>query len=124
MIIKDLKECREFKAGDASSIRELLHPDKGPYAFRYSLAHAVVGPGSRTLRHRLSGSEVYYVIAGSGLMHIDAETAEVRAGHAVYIPPGAVQFIENPGDSELAFLCLVDPAWQADAEDVLEEPGA
>jgi len=52
-------------------------------------------------------------------MHIDAESKTVRAGQAVYIPPGAVQFIENGGRSELRFLCIVDPAWRPEDEEIL-----
>ncbi|MCK7511883.1 MAG: cupin domain-containing protein [Desulfobacterales bacterium] len=45
----------------------------------------------------MKSAEVYYVLEGRGLMHVGDETAEVAAGQAVYIPPGAVQFIENRG---------------------------
>jgi oxalate decarboxylase/phosphoglucose isomerase-like protein (cupin superfamily) len=45
--------------------------------------------------------------------------AEVAAGQAVYIPPGAIQRIENPGPGRLAFLCIVEPAWTAAGEEVL-----
>jgi mannose-6-phosphate isomerase-like protein (cupin superfamily) len=51
-------------------------------------------------------------------MHIDGETCEVRAGQVVYVPPGATQFIENTGPEELAFLCIVAPAWRAEDEEV------
>ena len=47
------------------------------------------------------------------------ERAEIGAAQAVYIPPGEIQFIENPGPGRLAFLCLVDPAWTAADEEVL-----
>ena len=52
-------------------------------------------------------------------MHIDKETAKVRSGQAVYIPPGSVQFIENTGRSDLDFLCIVDPAWRPEDEEIL-----
>jgi len=121
MIIKDLKDCPEFKAGDDSALRELLHPTKGPLALKYSLARAVVGPGARTRRHRLRSSEVYYILEGRGRMHIGDEAADVSQGQVVYIPPLAVQFIENVGESDLAFLCIVDPAWKPADEEILPE---
>jgi len=121
MIIRDLKDCREITAGDGSALRELLHPDQGPFQFDYSLAHAVVKPGARTKPHRLKNSEVYYILEGRGLMHIEQETAEVSAGQAVYIPPFHIQFIENTGATELAFLCIVDPAWKPEDEEVLPD---
>lgn len=123
MFIRDLKDCPEFLSGDRAVLRELLHPGKASLALRYSLAHAVVLPGKATLPHRLRTSEVYFVLEGRGVMHIDDETAAVASGQAVYIPPEAVQFIENPGPGALAFLCIVDPAWRPEDEDVLEKNG-
>jgi mannose-6-phosphate isomerase-like protein (cupin superfamily) len=119
MIIRSLKEAAVFKAGDASLLKELLHPDKDPLEIGYSLAHAVVGSGERTLPHRLKSAEVYYLLEGRGLMRVGSEQAEVVAGQAVYIPPGRVQSIENLGAGDLAFLCIVDPAWRTEDEDVL-----
>ena len=49
-------------------------------------------------------------------MHIDREEHNVSTQCAVYIPPGATQFIENTGNTDLEFLCIVDPAWQESDE--------
>lgn len=124
MIIKSLASAAGFMAGDASFLRELLHPDKESLDIGYSLAHAVVKPGEKTLPHRLESSEVYYVLEGRGLIHIDGERAEIEAGQAAYIPPLAVQFVENTGPDDLAFLCIVDPAWRAGDEAILKEPAS
>jgi len=119
MLIKDLAKSRRFLSGDRAVLRELLHPDKSPLALRYSLAHAVVRAGKKTLPHRMATSEVYYILSGRGVMHVDDAVERVRPGQAVYIPPGSLQFIENPGRSDLAFLCIVDPAWRPEDEEVL-----
>jgi mannose-6-phosphate isomerase-like protein (cupin superfamily) len=122
MIIKSLDKTAGFKAGDASSLRELLHPAKESLAIGYSLARAEVGPGVKTLPHRLKSAEVYVIIEGRGQMHIGGEQAEVGSGDAVYIPPGSIQYIENTGAAALVFLCIVDPAWRAADEEVLKDP--
>ncbi len=119
MWVRDLKDCPEFIAGDLAALRELLHGEKDRLALRYSLAHALVKPGQKTLPHRLKTSEVYYILEGCGRITIDGESADVAAGQAIYIPPHAVQFIENPGPGDLAFLCIVDPAWRPEDEEVL-----
>lgn len=121
MLIRRRSECEEFAAGDGSLLCELLHPDKSDVAIRYSLAHAKVGLGERTKAHRLTTAEVYYILSGRGRMHIDAESHDVEAGCVVYIPPGAVQHIENTGRNDLVFLCIVDPAWRREDEEVLGE---
>jgi mannose-6-phosphate isomerase-like protein (cupin superfamily) len=122
MIIKDLEDCREIKAGDGSALRELLHPAKGPFECGYSLAHARIKSHEATTPHRLMSSEVYYILEGEGLMHIDGESEAVAAGQAVYIPPRALQSIENTGAADLTFLCLVDPAWRPEDEEILSAP--
>jgi mannose-6-phosphate isomerase-like protein (cupin superfamily) len=53
-------------------------------------------------------------------MHIDAESAILKAGQAIYIPPRSTQWIENTGSGPLAFLCIVDPAWRPEDEEILE----
>ena len=124
MIIRKLKDCPEITAGDGSALREIFHPARGGFPFRYSLARAVVAPGRRTRPHRLRSSEVYYILEGRGVMHVGGEAAPVEAGDAVSIPPFEVQSIENTGGAPLAFLCLVDPAWTPEGEDVLPEVDA
>ncbi len=119
MLIRELKDCEEFIAGDNCALREVLHPDKEDLALRYSLAHAVVKPGDTTWAHRLRTSEVYYIIKGEGVMHIENETASVCSGSTVYIPPMAKQCITNSGKRDLTFICIVDPAWRKEDEEVL-----
>ena len=121
MIIRDFRDCHEFTAGDGSALREILHPDRGPFPLGYSLARAVVKPGRATRPHRLKSSEVYYILEGRGIMHIERETAEVTPGQVVYIPALHTQHIENAGRGDLVFLCIVDPAWKPEDEEVFPE---
>ena len=118
MLIKKLKDCKEIKAGDRTRLRELLHPARDAVAIRYSLACAWLAPGARSRAHRLRTVEVYYLVRGTGTMHIGDEVARVEAGDAVYIPPGSVQWLENIGKDEIEFLCIVDPAWRPEDEEI------
>jgi len=119
MYIRDLKDCEEFAAGDNSILRELLHPDKADLDIRYSLAHAMLKPGQTSRAHTLKTSEVYYILEGEGLMHIDDEIEQVHHGHVIYIPPKSTQFFQNSGKKDLVFLCIVDPAWRKEDELIL-----
>ena len=120
MRIRKPTDCPEFTAGDNTLLRELLHPDR-EYEFdaRYSLAYATVAPGTRSTAHKLAADEVYYILSGSGIMHIDDEAAAVSPGDAIEIPPDASQWIENRGGEPLVFLCIVDPAWRGGDETIL-----
>ncbi|MBU9889804.1 MAG: cupin domain-containing protein [Candidatus Omnitrophica bacterium] len=119
MLIRRLKKCREFVAGDACRLRELFNAKRDPVSFRYSLAHAVVGPGQKTRPHALKTSEVYYILQGNGRMHVGGEVESVEPGCAIDIPSNAVQWIENTGLRDLVFLCIVDPAWRPEDEKIL-----
>jgi len=119
VLIKRLKDCQEITAGDRTRLRELLHPARDAADIRYSLAVAWLAPGKRSQAHALATAEVYYLIRGSGVMHVGDEAAEVSAGDAVYIPPGSVQWLENTGKGEIEFACIVDPAWRPEDEQVL-----
>ena len=119
MIIKELSKCTEFIAEDKSILRELLNPNKTSLPFNYSLAHACIKPGNKTVPHRLKTSEVYYLLEGSGIMHVEKESAHVHSGVAISIPPNAVQYIHNNGSIDLKFLCMVSPAWKKEDEELL-----
>lgn len=120
MYIKDLIKCEEITTGDNARLRELLNPLKEDVAIRYSLAHAKVKPGEITYAHRLKTTEVYFILEGEGEMYIDDEKEKVQVGQAIYIPPNSIQKIKNTGKNLLVFLCIVDPAWKAEDEEVLE----
>ena len=47
MLVKNLRRCRRFVAGDGTDICELLHPEREEeISMGYSLAHARLGFGS------------------------------------------------------------------------------
>ncbi|UCG30133.1 MAG: cupin domain-containing protein [candidate division WOR-3 bacterium] len=121
MFVIRLQECSCLTAGDGSLLREILHPSKHAVDIRYSLAWAKVEPKQKTLAHTLLHAEVYYILKGEGDMHIDKEVKLVAKNDTIYIPPGAVQFIKNTGEDNLEFLCIVDPAWQAEIERPAED---
>ena len=120
MLITRLSECQEFLAGDHTVLRELLRPDRGTIDIRYSLAHGRLERGARSKRHRLASAEVYYFVSGCGVFHMEDRIFRVGSGTVVYVPPGCVQWLRNTGEEPIEFLCLVDPAWRAEDEEILE----
>jgi mannose-6-phosphate isomerase-like protein (cupin superfamily) len=110
----------EFLAGDHTRLREVFHPAKHQLKLGYSLAHGKLGPGQRSKWHVLDASEVYVFLSGQGRLMIDEEATSVEAGTTVYVPPGGRQSLENTGTQDIEFLCLVDPAWKAEDERILE----
>jgi len=120
MLIRDIADYSHERVIDRSLLVELLHPDTvggAAAGLGCSVAHAIVPAGEATLPHVLNQSaELYYLLEGTGEMHIGAEQAQLRAGQLVLIPPGVRQFIRNTGPGSLVFLCIVVPKWKAEDE--------
>jgi mannose-6-phosphate isomerase-like protein (cupin superfamily) len=121
MHLRRLEDCKPFNGRDGSLLREILHPGKHRVDIRYSLAWARVGSNENTVPHILEHAEVYHILRGKGLMHINKEVNEVGLNDTVYIPSGAIQFIENIAEEDLEFLCIVDPAWRPEIERLAEK---
>jgi mannose-6-phosphate isomerase-like protein (cupin superfamily) len=119
MFIRDIASSDEIVAGDNTLLKELFNPLKDELKLQYSFAVGRVQLGGTTYLHRLKSSEVYFFLKGTAEITIDEETAVVGASQAIYIPPGASQQVKNVGNEELLFVCIVDPAWKADDEEIL-----
>ena len=116
MLIKKLKDCKNIPGGDNTVIKEVLHPKNDPIVLSYSIAHASLNPGKKSLKHKMKTTEVYYILEGHGIMHVDNESQEVARDSVVFIPPKSLQYIENVGKDNLDFLCFVSPPWRFEDE--------
>lgn len=104
---------------DASTIRELLHPDHGQ-SVNQSLAEARIPPGTTTLLHRHRRSEeIYHVTHGQGLMRLGDDSFAVGVGDSVLIRPGTPHCISNTGQEILRILCCCAPAYADDDTELL-----
>lgn len=108
-------------APDGAAIRTLIDRPEG--ATRLSMAEALVPPGGRTAKvyHRTVYEEIWYILQGSGAMHLHApESAEeefaVAPGDAVLIPAGHGFWVQNTGGVDLIWLCCGSPPWPGAGE--------
>jgi mannose-6-phosphate isomerase-like protein (cupin superfamily) len=115
MIIRDIEKADYINASDNTKLCELIHPLKENFfEISYSLAHLILEPSEKSQPHKLiNSSELYYILEGNGIIHVDSETAKIKSGQAIYVPPNSVQFIENCGKVDLKFLCIVSPPWRS-----------
>lgn len=120
MKIIESRDKPDITAADLTPIKELLSPVRDNVSVHYSVAVARLSKGQKNLSHRLkTSSELFIIIEGHGIVHVEDEAAEVSAGALVYVPPGALQWTENTGDTDLVFYCIVDPPWKPDDEVVI-----
>lgn len=100
------QECSEYYFKERCFIRELLNSSEEP---QLSIAQARVEPGVTTVWHSLTGTEVYYILAGKGLAEVSSEKYQVERGHLVHISAGEPQRITNTGEEDLIFLAICAP---------------
>lgn len=105
-------------AGDHTRLREIMHPLHDQVDIGYSLAHAKVDVGKASLPHQLKGSETYYILDGEGEMYIDDTILKISKDDVFWVPPNASQYIKNTGTIDLVFLCIVEPYWQEEEEEI------
>ncbi|MCB1865659.1 MAG: cupin domain-containing protein [Chromatiales bacterium] len=115
-VLKRVWDCDRITAVDGAEVQELLHPDRDGVDLPYSLAIARVEVGDHTAPHRLDHAEVYHVLDGRGLAHVDDASFEITVGDALLIPAGARQWIENIGAEPLRFAAIVSPPWRAEID--------
>lgn len=116
MFYKKASEAKEFEAGDKTLLKEIAHPEGDQLPIGYSLAEARLKEGQASLPHRLNSSELYYILEGLGRLHINDNSVELEKGDSCLVPAKAEQFIENRGEGDLVFLCIVEPYWREEDE--------
>jgi len=102
------EEHTEFETPERCAILEIWNsPEDG----KVSIARARVKPGISTQPHSLTGiTERYLILSGTGRVHIEGlDTQMVYPGDVVYIPPGAIQWIENTASETLVFYAICSP---------------
>ncbi|HKK77810.1 MAG TPA: cupin domain-containing protein [Saprospiraceae bacterium] len=122
MLHKKIASLAAFTAGDATTIREVLHPKNEAVDLGYSLAEARLEPGKASYPHVLEQqSELYLFVQGQARVHVGEEQKRVQAGEIVLVPAGVLQYVENIGAQELVFYCIVNPPWKEKDEQVFNE---
>jgi len=67
-------------------------------------------PGQTQAAHRHPvGDKLYYVLAGSGRIRVDAQQRTVAAGDLVCAPAGSEHGVDNPGPDRLTLLVMMAP---------------
>jgi mannose-6-phosphate isomerase-like protein (cupin superfamily) len=122
MDVVNRRDAVPFTTADGSTIRELL-AHRNSAIRQQSLAEARLAAGAATTpHHHAATEEIYYILSGTAMMTIEAESQPVEAGDAIAIPPGQRHTIRNTGTDELVFLCTCAPGYEH--SDTFLEPAA
>jgi len=120
MSLRRNSEIDSIQGDEGTKIKQYFHPHNTLNGINYSIAQFTLDPGKKSKLHKMSSSEIYYILEGSGNLKIDEETHHIEKDDSAYVPPNSKQFIENTGSIDLKFLCIVEPAWKAENEILLE----
>ena len=120
MSLRKNSEIPFIPGNEGTAIKQHFHPHNTLNGIRFSLAEFTLEVGKKSIPHKLKSSEVYFILQGKGVLHVNDEFFEMVKGDSAFISPMSKQFIENSGEEDLRFLCIVDPAWKAEDEMILQ----
>jgi mannose-6-phosphate isomerase-like protein (cupin superfamily) len=98
-------------------------------ATNFSLGYVTLEPdGGQVPWHSQEQEEIYFILEGTGEMCLGTERAELRAGQAVYIPPGVFHQLTNTGSKPMIMIYCYGPAgdvahWRQELEGTLPRAG-
>lgn len=120
MSLRKNSEIDSIDGNEGTKIKQYFHPHNTLNGINYSLAQFTLEPGKKSKLHQMKSSEIYYILEGTGNLTINEESHFLGKNDSAYVPPNSKQYIENAGDVDLKFLCIVEPAWKTDDETILE----
>lgn len=112
MSLKKNSEIQFIKGSEGTQIKQYFHPGNTTNRINYSLAQCTLESGKKSTPHKMKSSEIYYILEGTAIIHIDKESFTISKDDSIYVSPMSLQFIENVGKNDLRFLCIVEPAWK------------
>ena len=120
MSLRRNSEIDTIQGNEGTKIKQYFHPHNTLNGINYSLAQFVLEAGKKSKLHKIKSSEIFYILEGAGIIHVNDESYHLEKDDSAYVPSNSKQFIENVGANDLKFLCIVEPAWKADDEVLLE----
>jgi quercetin dioxygenase-like cupin family protein len=111
-IIKALKVAPFALPGDESLYQSRMLIDRSnSESEKLQINHFTLHPGCRTAGgiHKAPYDEVYYVLEGMALLHLDDQVHEIECNDLVFIPGGTFHSLDNKSDTEDFVILAVWP---------------
>ena len=114
-------EHKIVQAQDGVDIIEFLKAEERN-ELGVSLALGTLSPISKSAKHcNTRSDEVYFIINGSGVIHLNDNRYQAPRGAVAYIPPGVPRAFGNSREDELEILCLCVPGFKEEDFVVLDD---
>ena len=95
MLQKKESEITEFQGDEGTKIRQYFSPENTGEKINYSLAQFTLSSEKKSKLHKISSSEIYYILEGQGEITIDNIIFKMTKNDSIFVPPSAKQFIRN-----------------------------
>ena len=109
MIVSDLEKVVPIvMSGDEvknASMKALVGPAEGWDSHVMRLVE--LGEGGFSPKHAHPWPHINYIIEGEGILEIDGENNEIKAGSFAYVPNDKLHQFRNAGKGILKFICIV-----------------
>ncbi len=98
-------------------------------AANFSMGYVTLEPnGGQVPWHNQEQEEIYFIVEGTAEMCLGEERATMRAGQAVFIPPGVFHQLTNIGETPCRMMYCYGPAgdvahWRQELDGTLPRAG-
>jgi mannose-6-phosphate isomerase-like protein (cupin superfamily) len=129
MIVADLAQISGRTYPARRRTQNLVGGASPIQASAFSLGHVTLEPnGGQVPWHNQEQEEIYLILDGEGEMCLGEEKTALRAGQAVYIPPGVFHQLTNVGETPLRMIYCYGPAgdvahWRQELDGTLPRAG-
>ncbi|GLI51833.1 hypothetical protein TSYNTROOL_19190 [Tepidanaerobacter syntrophicus] len=109
----------KFPAGRLT--RVMVGPGAPVEAEGFVMGYVTIFPQGSVPLHRHHQEEVYVILRGNGKIHVNDETADVKAGDYIYIDSDSTHLLENTSNEDMIMLFCYSPKgivehWQEELE--------
>ena len=109
----------KFPAGRLT--RVMVGPGAPIEAEGFVMGYVTIFPQGSVPLHRHHQEEVYVILRGTGKMHVNDETADVKAGDYIYSDSYSTHLLENTSNEDMIMLFCYSPKgivehWQEELE--------
>jgi len=104
--VADIKGM-EFPAG--RSTRVIVGPHAPLEAEQFVMGHVTIYPGGSVPLHSHQQEEVYYIVAGAGIVAVDDETRSVQTGDCIYLKPQSNHMLSNTSTENMVMMFCYAP---------------
>lgn len=110
MITQNIFELEGMRLPAGRHTRVFVSPDQKIKAKNFVQGHVTIYPDGRIPEHSHENEETYTILSGTGVITVDGEEKQVKAGDCVYMPPHCRHKLWNSSDTDMVLMFVYSPA--------------